>query len=206
MQQIKQNLYDEIQLIKKMIVNGEIDKNEGYMYIAYLVSLNSEDTTKTGACVVSRDDKVISYGYNAPLETYKNEIDYSQKLVSAADNPYGYKGGKGEVAKDNWLETKYPYVLHAERQAIYSAYQQGNLMDNATIYATLFPCNECALTILASGITKLYYHDDKYMDKPFSQAAINLFDGCSIPYEKIEFNDKYLAKKMGERFGVNNGK
>ena len=53
-----------------------------------------------------------------------------------------------------FLDTKYAYVFHAEANAILNATTN---VKNASIYVTLFPCNECAKLIIQSGIKEVIY-------------------------------------------------
>jgi len=59
------------------------------------------------------------------------------------------------------LETKYPYVVHAEANAITNATKN---LKNCRIYVPLFPCNECAKLIIQSGINEVVYIIDKYYE------------------------------------------
>ena len=103
-----------------------ISWDEYFMSIALLSSLRSKDgNTKVGACIVSDDHKVLSLGYNGmPLGVSDEEIPWAG---SKENKPY--------------LETKYPYVCHAELNAILNS---NHNLKGSTLYVTLFPCNECS--------------------------------------------------------------
>ena len=60
-------------------------------------------------------------------------------------------------------KTKYAYVCHAEENAVYNA---NNSTRDCKIYCTLFPCNECAKTIIQNGIKEVIYESDKYNGTP----------------------------------------
>ena len=81
----------------------------------------------------------------------------------------------------NNLETKYPYVCHAELNAILN--YRGNRLDlkDSKIYVDLFPCNECAKAIIQSGINEV-----KYRDTDSNKASRLLFDKCGVTYRKID--------------------
>lgn len=157
-----------VELITKKVNKKELSLNEGYMYIADYVSKSSVDpSTKVGAIIVS-NGKILSCGHNRVLEGFENIIDWNNRNF------------------DDWLNSKYPYILHAERDAIYKASR--NLVDikNASIYVNLFPCNECSIAIIASGIKKVYYCCDKYHDANNAIAARKLFSNCGIELEQIK--------------------
>jgi len=61
------------------------------------------------------------------------------------------------------LDTKYPYVCHAEMNAILN--KNTASVRGARLYASLFPCNDCCKLILQSGIVEVVYLSDKYHDR-----------------------------------------
>ena len=74
--------------------------DEYFMAIAKLSAMRSKDpSTQVGACIVDKNNRVLSLGYNGAPNGYSDDIF-----------PWDREG--------NELETKYPYVVHAERNAI----------------------------------------------------------------------------------------
>ena len=55
---------------------------------------------------------------------------------------------------------QYPYVCHAEANAILNSTAKGK-----KIYVTLFPCNECAKLVIQSGIREVIFYEDKNVQK-----------------------------------------
>ena len=88
------------------------------------------------------------------------------------------------------LNTKYPYVCHAEMNAILNYRGSKKDLEDAKIYVDLFPCNECAKIIIQSGIKEVIYLSDKYFNSENNIASRKLFDMCGIKYEKIEIEGK----------------
>ena len=148
--------------------------DEYFMAIAKLSAMRSKDpSTQVGACIVSNDNRILSIGYNgAP-----NGFD---------DDEFPWKR-EGEN-----LETKYPYVCHAEMNAILNYRGSKKDLENAKIYVDLFPCNECAKIIIQSGIKEVVYLSDKYATSENNIASRILFDNCGVKYSKlkIEKNNK----------------
>ena len=141
-----------------------ISWEEYFMSIAILSALRSKDPhTKVGACIVSEEHKVLSLGYNG----MPHGVD-DQKIPWA-----GSDSGK-EIN-----ETKYPYVCHAELNAILNS---NHNLKGSTLYVTLFPCNECTKAIIQSGIRKIVYLSDKYHDTPAEVAARKMLDMAGIEY------------------------
>ena len=165
---------------------NHISWDEYFMSIAILSSLRSKDTnSKVGAAIVTPDLKVASLGYNG----MPNGIDDTRI-------PWAREG------KDT-LETKYPYVCHAELNAILNSHRD---LAGSTVYVTLFPCNECAKAVIQSGIKRLVYLDDKYHDDTEATASRRLFELTGVEMEQykgrlpsIDFGD------IGVRYGKEEG-
>lgn len=149
-------------------MNSPLTWDEYFMNIALLSAKRSKDpNTKVGACIVSKDNRILSIGYNgAP-----NGFD---------DNYFPWKR-EGE-----FLEVKYAYVCHAELNAILNYPGVRESLKDAKIYVDLFPCNECAKAIVQSGIKEVFYLDDKYADTDAFKASIMIFKMCGVKYTKLE--------------------
>lgn len=115
--------------------------DEYFMGLAHLSALRSKDpSTQVGAAIVDENHKVVSIGYNG-LPTGCDDAEF----------PWEREG--------QLLETKYPFVVHAELNAILNS---NHSLQGCIIYVSLFPCNECAKAIIQSGIKTIIYEDDKY--------------------------------------------
>ena len=137
---------------------GYISWDEYFMGIALLAAKRSKDpNTQVGACIVSPENIIISTGYNGlPNGCSDDEFPWERE---------------GE-------QTKYPFVVHAELNAILNA--GGRLLRGARLYVALFPCNECAKAIIQSGISEVVYYGDKYHDSDSSVAARFMFKKAGI--------------------------
>ena len=159
----------------KMDVNHKrtdyLSWDEYFMGIAKLSALRSKDpSTQVGACIVSNDNRILSIGYNgAPNGFNDDEFPWAR------------------VGKN--LETKYPYVCHAELNAILNYRGSKKDLENAKIYVDLFPCNECAKIIIQSGIKEVVYLSNKYADSENNIASRKLFDCCHVKYSKIDLKE-----------------
>lgn len=133
--------------------------DEYFMGVAKLSALRSKDpSTKVGACIVNEKKRIVGIGYNG-LPYGCNDDEY----------PWEREG--------EFLETKYPYVVHAEPNAILNS---TNKLDNATIYVTLFPCNECAKLIIQSGIREIVYISDKYNGSNENIASKKMLESAGV--------------------------
>ena len=134
-----------------MNVSANISWNQYFMALALLSAQRSKDpNTKVGACIVTPENKIVGIGYNGM------PIGLDDSIL-----PW-------ERSAESQLDTKYPYVCHAELNAILNSIKD---ISGCTLYVTLYPCNECAKAIIQSGIKKLVYHTNKYPDADSTKAA-----------------------------------
>lgn len=142
-----------------------ISWDEYFMGIALLSSRRSKDpSTQVGACIVNSRNKIMSVGYNGfPLG------------CSDDDFPWERSGDE--------FDTKYPYVCHAELNAILNS--GGASLEGCKIYVALFPCNECAKAIIQCGIKEVLYLSDKYADTVGVRASKRMFDSAGVKYTQI---------------------
>lgn len=138
--------------------------DEYFMGIAVLSSMRSKDSnTQVGACIVNPDKRIVGIGYNG--------FPYG-----CSDDVYPWDR-EGE-----WLNTKYPYVVHAEPNAIINSTTS---LKNCTMYVTLFPCHECTKLIIQSGIKELVYMEDKYQETDSIIASKKMFASAKINIRKF---------------------
>ena len=153
--------------------------DEYFMAVAKLSAMRSKDPhTQVGACIVSNDNRILSIGYNGTPNGFNDE-----------KFPWGREGAP--------LETKYLYVVHAERNAILNYRGTRKDLENSKIYVDLFPCNECAKEIIQAGIKEVIYLSDKYANTNETIASKRLLDSCNVKYRKIQIdNNNEIVIKM----------
>lgn len=151
-----------------------ISWDEYFMGVAMLSCMRSKDpNTKVGACIVNAKKRIVGIGYNGlPVGCSDDEF------------PWERQGG--------FLETKYPFVVHAEPNAILNATTS---LENATIYVTLFPCHECAKLIIQSGIKEIVYLDDKYDGTDSDKASKMMLKSAGVAWRKISVNIDIRVEK-----------
>ena len=151
-----------------------INWDEYFMGIAMLAARRSKDpNTQVGACIVSDDNIIISTGYNG-----------MPKGCSDDEFPWDRKG-------ENEAATKYPYVVHAELNAILNA--SGRDLRGSRIYVALCPCNECAKAIIQSGIKEVMYLSDKYHDTMMNLVSKRMLDAAGVKYTRMRTDLKELV-------------
>ncbi len=142
-----------------------ISWDEYFMGVAMLSSMRSKDpNTKVGACIVNPNKRIVGIGYNGFPRGCSDDIF-----------PWERTG--------NNLDTKYPYVVHAEPNAILNS--TSNLTD-ATLYVTLFPCNECAKLIIQCGISEIVYLSKKYEDTDSFKASLRMFEAANVKCRQMD--------------------
>ncbi len=136
------------------------------MAVALLSAQRSKDpNTQVGACVANDQNKIVGVGYNGfPWGCSDDELPWKRE--------------------GDYLETKYPYVCHAELNAVLNAISTD--LRNCRIYVGLFPCNECTKVIIQAGISEIIYLSDKYKDTDQVKASKIMLDKSpNITYRQL---------------------
>ncbi len=145
---------------------GYISWDEYFMGIALLSAQRSKDPgTQVGACIVNQKNKIVGAGYNG--------------LPAGCDDDEFPWDRTGE-----FLDTKYPYVCHAELNAILN--NIGMDLHGCKIYTALFPCNECSKAIIQAGIVEVIYLSDKYDGTDVFKASKLMLDKAGIKCRKVD--------------------
>ncbi len=142
--------------------------DEYFMSVAMLSAMRSKDpNTQVGACIVNQDKKIVGTGYNG------FPIGCSDDVL-----PWGREG--------NPLQTKYPFVCHAELNAILNSISRD--LRGCTLYVVMFPCNECAKAIIQSGIKEVIYRDNKYPDSDSVKASTMMLKQSGVTVRQLVLN------------------
>ena len=119
-----------------VIMEEHIDKQYQldcrYLRMAMIWAENSYCRRRQVGCLVVKDKRIISDGYN------------------------GTPSGFDNICEDNNNVTL-PFVLHAEANAITKLARSHNNSDGATLYVTDAPCIECSKLIIQAGIKRIVY-------------------------------------------------
>ncbi|MFM2359410.1 MAG: hypothetical protein RLY16_1403 [Bacteroidota bacterium] len=156
-----------------------ISWDEYFMGVALLSARRSKDpNTQVGACIVNEKNKIVGAGYNGlPIGCDDNDFPWQKS---------------GE-----FLETKYPFVCHAELNAILN--NIGMDLRGCRIYTALFPCNECTKAIIQSGITEVVFLSDKYDGTDSAKASKMMLDKAGIHYRKVTTSINKLEISFDEK-------
>ena len=176
----------EYTIPKKLLGNKRKDVitwDENFMLHAVVASARSKDpNSQVGACIVGKNNRILSLGYNgAPNMWDDNNFPWERDLE----------------AKYN----KYPYVIHAEMNALLNYKGDNKDLEGATVYVTLFPCHECAKCLCQAGIKRIVYLSDKYKDTEDNVMSKTCLEYCGVEYEELnpEYQREYsLSLKPNE--------
>lgn len=105
-----------------------------YLRMARIWAENSYCRRRKVGALLVKDKMIISDGFN------------------------GTPSGFDNICEDNNDKT-YPYVLHAEANAITKVARSNNSSDGATLYVTAAPCIECAKLIIQAGIKRVVFNE-----------------------------------------------
>ena len=105
-----------------------------YMRMATIWAENSYCKRRQVGALLVKDKMIISDGYNGTPSGFDNNCEDENN-------------------------SSFPYVLHAEANAITKVARSNNSSDGATLYVTASPCIECAKLIIQSGIKRVVYSE-----------------------------------------------
>ena len=125
-----------------------------FVEIAKVVAQRSADPhTQVGAVLV-KNNCVIGVGYNGEPKGFHFDFDWNSP-------------------------EKYPYVIHAEMNAISNANRNGVDCNGADIYLTLSPCHDCIKLLIQHGIKNVYYLKE-YKDIDLTKQIVENTDGIRL--------------------------
>lgn len=144
---------------------------QAYMATAHAFANCSSAQRLHVGCIIVKDDRIISIGYNGMPSGWTNECE---------DLSFFSDTGKQLIAP--LLVTK-KEVLHAETNAIAKLAKEDGGGRGATAFITHAPCLDCAKIIFQSGIISVYYAQ-KYR----SEDGLSFLEKCGIPCTQVKVN------------------
>ena len=145
-----------------------------FMLQAMIASFKSKDpSTKVGCIIVDAHHHQISMGYNGMVAGIdESKIPWGKDLSSPL------------------IHQKYGYVVHSEANAILHASKP---LEGATLYVTLFPCNECAKMVASTKIAEVVYLSDKHSCAEHTQIAKKIFELSGVKFRKLDISENLLS-------------
>ncbi|MCX7862093.1 MAG: dCMP deaminase family protein [Bacteroidales bacterium] len=105
-----------------------------YLQMAKIWAENSYCKRRKVGALIVKDKMIISDGYNGTPSGFENKCEDENNIT-------------------------FPYVLHAEANAITKVAKSTNNSEGATLYVTTSPCLECSKLIIQSGIKRVVFCD-----------------------------------------------
>lgn len=141
----------------------ELDKKQAeldyrYLRMAKIWSENSYCQRRQVGCLIVKDKMIISDGFNGTPTGFPNQCEDENNV-------------------------SFPYVLHAEANAITKIARSGNNSDGATLYVTDSPCIECSKLIIQAGIKRVIYGREYRLTD-----GVDLLRRAGIEVMKIEYD------------------
>jgi dCMP deaminase len=132
--------------------------DQRYLRMAAIWAQNSYCKRRQVGALLVKNKMIISDGYNGTPSGFENNCEDENNQT-------------------------FPYVLHAEANAITKVAKSNNSSDGATLYVTSSPCLECAKLIIQAGIKRVVFYDDYHKDD-----GINLLKKAHIEVVKIKID------------------
>jgi dCMP deaminase len=130
-----------------------------YLHMANIWAENSYCVRRKVGALIVKDKMIISDGYNGTPSGFENKCEDENNVT-------------------------FPYVLHAEANAITKVAKSNNSSHGATLYVTTSPCVECSKLIIQAGVNRVVF-SDKYHNvaglELLQKAEIEIIH---IPFEK----------------------
>jgi len=146
-------------IIKSIVkTSGRLEWNDYFMSTALLISSRSPCDRLHVGCVLVKNNRIISAGYNGFLAGAQH--------VSIVENNH-------EQA-----------TIHAEQNALSDCACRGVSTNGAIAYITHYPCINCFKLLVAGGINKIMYLDD-YKNDPNIQKIIDSMEN-KIEIKKLD--------------------
>ena len=148
---------NKVQQVKELTESWEkrLDWDSYFMSMAFLIASRSSCNRLHVGCVLVKDTRVISVGYNGFLAKLPHK----------------------SIVRDGHEQA----TVHAEQNSIADCAKRGISCDQATAYITHYPCINCAKILAASQIKEIKYSQD-YKNDPI---VAELFKNSNIDLLKL---------------------
>lgn len=137
----------------------QLELDRRYLRMASIWAENSYCKRRQVGALIVKDKMIISDGYNGTPSGFENNCEDETNAT-------------------------FPYVMHAEANAITKVAKSSNSSNGSTIYVTSAPCIECAKLIIQAGIKRVVY-SEKYR----VEEGCNLLRKAGIELDYIDIND-----------------
>ena len=138
--------------------NKQFLLDQRYLKMAVVWAQNSYCKRRQVGALLVKDKMIISDGYNGTPSGFENNCEDENNRT-------------------------FPYVLHAEANAITKVAKSNNSSEGATLYVTSSPCLECSKLIIQAGIKRVVFYDSYHMAD-----GIELLEKAHIEVVQVELD------------------
>ena len=139
--------------------NKQFLLDQRYLKMASIWAQNSYCKRRQVGALLVKNKMIISDGYNGTPSGFENNCEDENNKT-------------------------FPYVLHAEANAITKVAKSNNSSDGATLYVTSSPCMECSKLIIQAGISRVVFYDHYRLED-----GINLLKEAHIEVIRIDLEE-----------------
>lgn len=159
----------------------DIHRDNVYMDMAVNASrLSKDEDTNIGCIIIANDKTPVSWGYNGAISGWNDIlIPHSRENKSVLYKRI-YDGNEEIIDVDI---NKYPFMSHAEANAIYFADREK--LEGSTLYVTAYPCEECAKAIARAKIKRVVVRTPETIDSTSSIKPVNYVSECILAQSNI---------------------
>ena len=144
---------------------NRLPRESFYMAVALLTSLRSSCQRMSVGCIVVKEGRIISMGYNGDLPASEGCNDITCNV-----------------------DTPCTIAVHAEANAIAWAAKEGLALRDSIMYCTHLPCPKCAELIVQAGIRKVIYMHEYRDISGLEKFRLNGVAKEQIPVFSIAYN------------------
>jgi len=164
---------------------GRITRNEYLIEAAGLVARRGTCSRAQVGVVFAREGRIVATGYNGAPPGIAHCVHKSHHYVKngATDNPIWLLGRSLVLGETYYYDGKTvstspgcTVVSHAERNGIAFAAREGIRLGDTDVYCTHAPCEDCAKSLLSTGISSLTYKTPYRLT-----AGVELLRSAGIP-------------------------
>lgn len=147
-----------------------LHKDAAYLAVSSAIAGLCKDNKHQVGCTLVRKNRVVGIGYNGmPSKIGNDSVSWHDGVPiynhTTGDDPHlGLKYltrmySKVTSRDEGYINTKTPYVVHAEINALLNALSGGSSVEDATAYVTLSPCSDCACALIQAGVKRIVFMD-----------------------------------------------
>jgi dCMP deaminase len=145
-----------------------LDWDSKFMGLAtHIASWSKAQGRKIGAVIVGPDNEIRSTGFNGIARGVRDDVDDRHNSET---------------------KEKYFWAAHAERNAIYNAARIGMSVNSCRLYSTLYPCSDCVIALIQSGIKELVTTPPDFNDPQWGEG----YKRAQIMLEESGINVRFI--------------